>query len=395
MSESSFSPVPAANTIIFVTHEFPPRHGGIATYVEQTARALAETGKVRVAVWKGGAELDGGAAGKYPFAVGNILNRGSLSWPCLWRTGRFLRQRRQQVEDATLCLPEPGPIFAYLYAGLLGLPWPNRLVLVLHGSEVLRLSSCIHRRVGFRKLLGRAAAIGVVSNYTGELLNRCFPGFADRVVLVPGAVRKDFPLESVRDRPVNAAGDLRVLTVGRMHPRKGFHHVIAALGALPEALKKRVTYTIVSPKRESRYRQRLISSASQLGVRLNCIQEDGCLSKIYGDADVFAMTSDRLPKSVEGFGLVYLEAGAAGLPVVAYDSGGVREAVWHNHTGWVVTPGDTAGLTQALHDLLTDETLRHRFGEAGRKRVGQLSWTANAHQLFPQELSGQPDVSGQ
>jgi glycosyltransferase involved in cell wall biosynthesis len=86
--------------------------------------------------------------------------------------------------------------------------------------------------------------------------------------------------------------------------------------------------------------------------------------------------------SVEGFGLVYLEAGAHGLPVIAHDIGGVPEAVVHEETGLLVQPGDTPALTAAFSRLIADAALRHRLGTAGRIRASQSSWHRSAQALF-------------
>lgn len=347
--------------------------------------ATAANGGAKVEVWHGGAAVDRGAP--YPFPVVRIPIRGSLDWPCLWGTGSFLRRRREIVTESTLCLPEPGPIFAYLYAGALRLPWPRRLVLVLHGSEILRLAAFPHRRLGFRRFLGCAAVIGVVSEYTRGLLNRHFPGHLDRVVVVPGALRSDFQGLPARKRPADD-GETRILTVARLHPRKGIHHTLAALGRLPRDLRRKVLYQAVGPETRSRYTRDLKRLAKDVDVRFEILGDVQDHRRFYAEADIFAMTSESIGLSVEGFGLVYLEAGAFGLPVVAHDSGGVGEAVWQEKTGLLVRPGNESGLTHCFERLLTDEVLRRRMGEAGRARTKALSWGGNVEKLFAVDLAG-------
>jgi phosphatidylinositol alpha-1,6-mannosyltransferase len=111
---------------------------------------------------------------------------------------------------------------------------------------------------------------------------------------------------------------------------------------------------------------------------------DDQLGAVYAQADVFAMTSMPHRQSVEGFGLVYLEAGAHGLPIVAHAIGGVPEAVVDGETGLLVRPGDTAALTRAFDRLLGDPTLRRRLGEAGRARALSRTWRDSALALFGQ-----------
>jgi phosphatidyl-myo-inositol dimannoside synthase len=368
--------------IVLVTHEFPPARGGIATYVEETARALAGRG-VRVSVWAGGKPLKD--AGTFPFRYEPIPNRGSLDWPCLWQTAAFLRARREIVESATVCFAEPGPIFASLYPWVFRTPRPRRLVLVLHGSEILRLAAFPHRRAGFRRLLKQADTIGVVSEYTRGLLERHFSGHGDRAVLVPGALRSDFQKPAARARAADDA-ELRVLTVARLHPRKGLHHTIAALGRLPAELKQRVVYQVVGPPSRPAYVEKLKRLAAETEVSLELRHDDRDLKQIYADADVFAMTSENSRMSVESFGLVYLEAGACGLPVVAFATGGVGEAVREGESGILMEPGDGTGLTAALTKLLESAALRSQLGEGGRRRAAERSWESNVRKLFAPEL---------
>ena len=94
------------------------------------------------------------------------------------------------------------------------------------------------------------------------------------------------------------------------------------------------------------------------------------------------MTSINHGHSVEGFGLVYLEAAAHGLPVVAHEVGGVAEAVQDNITGLLVPPDRPAQLAAAFEKLIHDDTLRHRLGAAGRVWAGQNRWEKSAAALF-------------
>ena len=114
---------------------------------------------------------------------------------------------------------------------------------------------------------------------------------------------------------------------------------------------------------------------------------DDQLSDIYAQADIFAMTSMPHKQSIEGFGLVYLEAGAHGLPIIAHAIGGVPEAVAHGETGLLVAPGDIAALTAAFAQLIADPALRHRLGEAGRIRAIRHTWTDAVQSLLGQPVN--------
>ena len=94
------------------------------------------------------------------------------------------------------------------------------------------------------------------------------------------------------------------------------------------------------------------------------------------------MTSVHQDNSVEGFGLVYLEAAAHGLPVVAHDVGGVSDAVQDGTTGLLVPPDRPAQLAAAFEKLIHDAELRRKLGEAGRAWARRNSWQSSAEALF-------------
>ena len=94
------------------------------------------------------------------------------------------------------------------------------------------------------------------------------------------------------------------------------------------------------------------------------------------------MTSINHGLSVEGFGLVYLEAAAHGLPVVAHAVGGVGEAVIDGTTGLLVPPDQPTALTAALARLIDDAALRRRLGDAGRTWSRRHHWRESARLLF-------------
>jgi glycosyltransferase involved in cell wall biosynthesis len=109
---------------------------------------------------------------------------------------------------------------------------------------------------------------------------------------------------------------------------------------------------------------------------------DAELPAVYAGADVFALTSIQHGHSVEGFGLVYLEASAQGLPVVAHAVGGVSEAVADGRTGLLVSPDRPEDLTAAFARVLADGALRRRLGEEGRRWARRTSWAGSAAALF-------------
>ncbi|MBL4575960.1 MAG: glycosyltransferase family 4 protein, partial [Opitutaceae bacterium] len=106
------------------------------------------------------------------------------------------------------------------------------------------------------------------------------------------------------------------------------------------------------------------------------------LFNLYRAADIFAMTSINYGKSVEAFGLVYLEASAFALPIIAHDVGGVSEAVLHEETGFLISPGNPRALTEAFFRLITDKNLRMQLGQNGFNWAKKQSWQDSAKILL-------------
>jgi phosphatidylinositol alpha-1,6-mannosyltransferase len=323
------------------------------------------------------------------FAIRRLELAGDHSLLSQWRMARALVAHSHQLNNATLYIPEPGPLLAMLLLQYSDTIRPDRLLLTFHGSEIQRLASRGILRWSTNHLLAKTTRISVVSEYARQLLQHHFPAAADRVVVTPGALRAD--LRHKQSSPATVPGAKTIiLTVARLNPRKGQLEVINALKALPPARRATLEYWLVGAHGKENYDQLLNSAAAAADFPVRFLGDvpDEKLGEVYAQADIFAMTSMPHNHSVEGFGLVYLEAGAHGLPIVAHAIGGVPEAVIDNETGLLVQPGNTAALTRAFDRLLGDPTLRRQFGEAGRARALSRTWRDSALALFGQPRSG-------
>lgn len=382
--------LPPKPRLVTVTHEFFPHRGGIAIYTAEMAAAASRLGYA-VEVWaprlaKGTAEP------AWPFQVDRLNIDGSHSLLNQWRMARYLLGHRESWEDCTLYVPEPGPLLSMLLLQFFDILPPGKLVITLHGSEILKLAMRPLMRASARRLFNRADRISVVSRYAERLLVDLFPNTAAKVVLTPGALRDDFARAHL-PAPRTATGRTIILTVARIHPRKGQLRVLQALKALPSPVRAHLEYWIVGGHGKENYEPAIRAAAADAGFPVKFLGDvaDDQLGAIYSQADIFAMTSMPHKLSIEGFGLVYLEAGAHGLPVVAHAIGGVPEAVIDGETGLLVPPDDSAALTAAFSRLIQDPELRRRLGAAGQRRALSHTWDSAAQTLFGQPAS--PAVS--
>ncbi len=384
MSASSNS-LPA-RSVYLITHEFYPVRGGIATFTEEIAKASASLG-YDVEVWAQSAPRSSDKT--WPFRLRRLPLKGSHGLWCQLRLARQVVAARRQLRHATVYLPEPGPMLTMMLLQFFHAFRPRRLVLTFHGSEILNFSASPLRGWLARRLIRRATRISTLSRYTQRLLLEHFPEAADKIFLTPGALRSDFVV--VPPKPAADRGKIIVLTVGRLHPRKGQLRTVQALQMLPPEVCSQVEYWIVAGQSKGGYEEqvRLTAAArTDLTVRFFSNLPDEELSAIYDRADIFALTSINHGTSIEGFGLVYLEASAHGLPIVAHDVGGVSEAVLDGQTGLLVPPDRPAQLAAAFEKLIHDEGLRRRLGAAGREWARRNCWKQSAEGRFHAAESG-------
>jgi glycosyltransferase involved in cell wall biosynthesis len=226
-----------------------------------------------------------------------------------------------------------------------------------------------------------ATIIVTISNYSLEKIQKYYGIDQGKVRIVPNGVdiEKFKPRDPQAIRQKFGLGtEPCVLFVGSLIPRKG-------LPFLVEAAKKVVKdqadtkFLIVG---EGQLRNQLSDSlkTAKLSGNFKFIGnlKDDVLPAIYNCADVFV-----LPSIQEGQGIVLLEAQASGKPVVAFDIGGVNEAVQNNETGLLVKRGNIEALADALLKLLTDKTLREKMGSNGRKFISEnYTWDICAQKML-------------
>ena len=191
-------------------------------------------------------------------------------------------------------------------------------------------------------------------------------GLHDAVVVVNPSIRP--PLPAPREPQPG-----HIVSLGRLEARKGFDMVIRALPSLPGA---RYTMAGAGPDEA-----RLRALAEQCGVAQRVVfagsVDEATKSVLLGQAEVFAMPVRREGLSVEGFGLVYLEAAWFGVPSLAGLAGGAADAVLQDETGLLVDGSDAAAVREGLAKLLADPALRERMGAAAQLRARRdFTWEA-------------------
>ncbi|MFH8406118.1 glycosyltransferase family 4 protein [Streptomyces sp. NPDC018019] len=372
---------------LIVTNDFPPRPGGIQAFLHSMALRLdPDRVVVYASTWKRSEEGVAATArfdAEQPFPVVRDRTTMLLPTPRVTRTAAGLLRR---YGCSSVWFGAAAPLG--LMAPALRRAGARRIVATTHGHEAawaqLPASRQLLRRIG-----EGTDTITYLGEYTRSRIAAALtPAAARRMVqLPPGVDEKTFHPGSggdavrarlgLTDRPV-------VVCVSRLVPRKGQDTLIEAM---PRVLAE-VPDAVLLVVGGGPYEKQLHALAEEKGVA-DSVRFTGAvpweeLPAHYGAGDVFAMPcrTRRGGLDVEGLGIVYLEASATGLPVVAGDSGGAPDAVLHGETGYVVPGGAPTAAAERVIALLKDPDARRRMGERGRAWVEEKwRWDLLAERL--------------
>ncbi|MFE6095529.1 glycosyltransferase family 4 protein [Streptomyces massasporeus] len=359
---------------LIVTNDFPPRPGGIQAFLHNMALRLdPQRLVVYASTWKRtpeGVEATRAFDAEQPFMV--VRDRTTMLLPTPGATRRAVGLLREHG-CASVWFGAAAPLG--LMAPALHAAGAERLVATTHGHEAgwaqLPAARQLLRRIG-----DATDTITYLGEYTrSRIAPALTPGAAARMAqLPPGVDEKTFHPGSggdevrarlgLTDRPV-------VVCVSRLVRRKGQDTLIRALPRILAAEPDTVLLIVGGGPYEKDLRRLAHETGVSSAVRFTGAVPWSELPAHYGAGDVFAMPcrTRRGGLDVEGLGIVYLEASATGLPVVAGDSGGAPDAVLDGETGWVVKGGAPEEAADRITVLLGDAELRRRMGERGREWV--------------------------
>ena len=362
---------------LLVTNDFPPKVGGIQSYLWELWRRLpTDDIAVHTTPHAGAPVFDADQA----FVVTRSREPVLLPTPTVVRRVRNLAERQGAelvVWDPALPVGHAGPKVGRPYA------------VVLHGSEVTVPGRLPVARSILARVLRGASLVICAGNYPAGEAERAAGCTLPTVVVPPGVDTDRFrPLDeaeraSVRRElglPVDAP---LVVSVSRLVPRKGMDTLIRAAARLGRT-EPDLVVAIAGSGRDRRRLEGLVASTGAPVRLLGRVPEE-LLPGLYGAGDVFAMLCRSRWGGLEqeGFGIVFLEAAAAGVPQVAGESGGAAEAVAHERTGLVMgRPDAVERVVRTLSDLLGDEKRRAEMGREARRRAeAEFSYDVLARRL--------------
>lgn len=339
-----------------------PRPGGANSYIRESyeqLRALGHEVKIITAPWgddppaQDVIQIGQAIAVPYNGSIGRI----SLSLRLEWLVNRMLRREEFDV------IHHHEPLVPFLSMQILDrATCPN--VATFHAFGGFSLSYWLGRPIG-RHYLGKLDARIAVSSAARHHVSQYFPG---EYRIIPNGVDVQF-YATARPFPEYRDGKVNILFVGRAEKRKGAMYLMRAYAELKRT--------------HPEVRLILVSTGPQLGEMRKFVREehlgdvlfagrvsDHDKARFLRTADVFCAPST----GQESFGIVLLEAMAAGRAIVASDIHGYKKVVQRNVTGLLVEPKDPTALASALARLVEDPALREQLGTAGAERASEFDW---------------------
>lgn len=372
--------------ILLLTSEFSPAMGGIGTYAREIATAATSLG-AEITVIAPNYERDLTSDDRaLPFKVRRF--RGGLH--SMRDLPAKIRLTRDQVAAGSYDVVHAADWPFFIPAALSRRRIPARFIVTVHGTEINETQTRLKRlAIRAMNVFGPRTEVAANSRYTRDLFQQRFSVDSKRIRAIPlGVSRFWFEPRASRDavRHAHRLADDKIVmvSVARLTRRKGHHMTLAALAHLPRDTRKQLVWLIVGPPGEADHVDELrrLAADTDCDIRMLGPLPDHDIRDLYGASDFFCLTGVPDPSGrVEGFGLVYLEAAASGLPSVATAIGGVPDAVVADITGALVEPSIEV-IAHAIQQMITEPDLRARMAEHALIHAHTLSWERCATETY-------------
>lgn len=273
--------------------------------------------------------------------------------------------------DKKIHLESPMNAFVAIPAKLSG----AKITSHAHGNELIyhENSAGRIRKTLFKQGLKTISKFIVPSKWTKEKLQELGIQEEKIEVIHPGIDFERFNNFELEDRKFSSQEKFTLLTVGRLDERKGHMKVIEAIKDL-----ENVEYLIAgSGEMEEQIKQKIQELDIQDKVKMLGYVPEEDLVQLYHESNCFIMTSQQMENSVEGFGIVYLEANATGLPVIGADTGGVSSAIKNNETG-LLTTTDPQDIKEKIQEMKEDP---EKFTENSVEWARKHDWQNQIREL--------------
>jgi phosphatidylinositol alpha-1,6-mannosyltransferase len=362
--------------ILIVSVDFPPHTDGVSTVSHELATRLSDLGEDIIVIGpKSRDDCSYDSRQKFKVIRTPLYEWGYLRFIPILFVMPFLIMK-YRIKRVIAMNIGYGGVIAYLFSKILGFSY----ILWAYGYEFGKFENNYFIKKLYLRIYENSLFIAAITDFVKSRLLRFGVGQNKVVIIKPGT-------DPLRYYPVKVADDFRqryclenkrvILSVGRLIKRKGFDMTIRAMQDVVKIYPEAV-YVIVG---EGPFKERLGELSRKLKVGEHIlftgrVSNEGLLN-FYNTCDLFIMPSRTLDDrgDIEGFGIVFLEAGACGKPVIGGLDGGMGEAIENGVTGLLVNSFDTKAIFSGIIKILSDREYARFLGENGRKRIiEELNW---------------------
>ncbi len=378
----------AAPRICFVSAHFPPDVGGIQNYTLEVATRLARQHPGFFLATMPAKQRRSASAENVAFPVHRVGLR--LDELALSGVPGLLRLCRKHRPDAALAAHWAPAAALATVRRLTG--YPRRIVTVSHGKDAVQMPFAARSPAGRfyahtrRRGLGQSDALIAVSRFVAHNLTRA--GYPEsRITVVNNGVsaaRFSASDGATAKQALGLEGKTVLLSAARLIPRKGLDLSLRAFALARAAEPNRALHHVIVGSGKEEAALRALAQELGLSTHVTFAGEVGyaAMPAYYHACDIFMLLPRDLPGDVEGFGLVFLEAGACGKPVIGARAGGVVDAIDDARTGLLIAPDSPQAAASALLALPRDPERAHALGDEGRRQaLGPRSWDAACTQI--------------
>jgi phosphatidylinositol alpha-1,6-mannosyltransferase len=351
---------------LLATLDFPPQKGGVAT-LYKSYYDYWPNGELFVLANNSLSSQDSNKV-KFRNLISNKIRPRWL--PAFWHLWREVKEANGSINIIVGQILPLGIVTYYLSKFL-----KFKYTVLLHGMDFSLATVNNRKKKITKKILQRADKIICSNSYTANSVKVFNDGLAVKLGMVNPGIESSFVRNPQRVEELRAKHGLQnklvLLGLGRLTRRKGVDNVIKAMDDISKSAADLV-YVVAGAGQEAEALKNIVAAMPEEVknkiIFLGQISDEDRWAWLEL-CDIFIMPSRNIAGDYEGFGIVYLEANLAGKPVVAGDSGGVRDAVINNINGFLVNPESVEEIAAAVIKLAADPELRKALGEQGKRRA--------------------------
>lgn len=352
--------------ILLSTLEYPPHQGGVANYYYNLKENWPEPDKFLV--------IDNNND--------KLLCKKEL--PLRWMKSLFSIYSDYKKRKANYLLVGqilPLGISALILKVLFNIDYG----IIIHGMDFSYALKTKRKKIITKMILKRAKHIISANTYTKDLILKFLPELKDKLSVVnPGVELEqvDMLALDLLKKDYNLSDKIVIYSLGRLVKRKGFDSVIKAIDSLDKNVKEKLVYVISGSGKEENNLKKQAQDKDFDIIFTGSISNDKKWPWLYL-CDIFTMPSRNINGDFEGFGIVFLEAALSKAPAIGSLSGGIKDAIVDNKSGFLVHENDIKALADKIKLLVNNKELRQKMGNYAHTRAkNEFNWSKQAKLFY-------------